>query len=183
MQIRSPSLRRAILALFAALFFALPQAAQAQVMLSFHSFNGSYFGGRYPHTFIVLEGSLEGTGERVNENYGFSAKSIGPSVLMGPVEHGIFEEEQKYISSTNRHFTVQISDAMYRAVVQEMKVWRDAPGKGYDLDNRNCIHFVGRIAQMVGIKVSYPWELRRKPKEWLNHVAKLNPRLNAKQIP
>ncbi len=32
------------------LVMALP--AQAQVLLSFHSFNGSMMGGRYPHTFI-----------------------------------------------------------------------------------------------------------------------------------
>lgn len=179
---RSPSIRRAVLALFAALFVLVPQAAQAQVLLSFHSFTGSYFGGRYPHAFIVLEGSLEATGEKVNENYGFSAKSVGPSVLMGPVEHGIYTEKQKYITTTNRHFTIKVSDATYRAIVQEMTVWRDAPGKGYDIDNRNCLHFVGRIAQMVGLKVSYPWDLRRKPKEWLNHVATLNPKLRAKQI-
>ena len=133
MQIRSPSFRRAILALFAAFFFALPQAAQAQVMLSFHSFNGSYFGGRYPHTFIVLEGSLETTGQKINENYGFSAKSIGPSVLMGPVEHGIFEEEQKYITSTNRPTTSVATDSgrltfWLKAMVCSREIAR--PGSG-----------------------------------------------------
>lgn len=183
MKFGPPPLRRAAIALIAAFLVLLPQAVQAQVMLSFHSFTGSYFGGRYPHAFIVLEGSLEQSGQAVNENYGFSAKSIGPSVLLGPVTHWVYEEEQKYIATTNRHFTVPISDAQYRAIVQEMKLWRDAPGKGYDLDNRNCIHFVGRIAQMVGVKVSYPWNLRRKPKQWLNHVAALNPQLKATPIP
>lgn len=163
-----------------ALLLAVP--AQAEVLLSFHSFNGSVLFGRYPHTFIVLEGTLEDTGERVNENYGFTARTAGPAVLSGPVRHAVMVEKPKYIKSTNRHFTVPISDDQYRAIMAEVAKWRDAPGKYYDLDTRNCIHFVGRMAQIVGIKVNYPRDMLRRPKKWLNHITALNPQLGARQI-
>ncbi|RDC58960.1 hypothetical protein HME9302_00136 [Alteripontixanthobacter maritimus] len=168
-----------LLALLAATF---PAAASAEVRMSFHSFNGSVLFGRYPHTFIVLEGTLDETGEVVNENYGFSAKRATTAVLRGPVEHEIMIEKPKYLTSTNRHFTVPLTDAQYRRVIAEMEAWRDAPGKYYSLDTRNCIHFVGTMAQIAGLKVNYPKKMLRKPKKWLNHISALNPQLGAKRI-
>jgi hypothetical protein len=170
---------RLILALAALMAWAVP--AHAEVKVSFHSFNGSLF-GRYPHAFVVFEGTLDETGEAINENYGFSAKVAGPSVLMGPVEHGVYTEKQRYIRTTNRHFTLTVSDATYRRMKQEVAAWRDAPGRYYDLDTRNCIHFVGRIAELGGLRVDYPSGMLRKPKEWLNHVSQLNPQLGARPI-
>lgn len=166
--------------LLATLAFA--PAAQAKVTVIFHSFNGSLFFGRYPHTFVVFDGTLDKTGERVFENFGFSAKVAGPSVLAGPVEHMIVVEEKKYIDSTNRHFSVVVDDATYRRMKAEVTLWRDAPGKFYDLDTRNCIHFVGRMAELAGLSVEYPEHLLRKPKAWLNLVTGLNPTLRAKPI-
>lgn len=157
-------------------------AAAAKVSMSFHSFNGSVLFGRYPHTFIVLHGTEEATGRTVNENYGFSAKVASPAVLSGPVPHVVMTEKAKYIATTNRHFTVELSDAEYRQVVAEVARWRDAPGRYYDLETRNCIHFVGKMAEIAGLEVSYPKKLLRKPKAWLNHVAAMNAHLNAKQL-
>ena len=156
--------------------------ALADVQVSFHSFNGSVFAGRYPHTFVRLHGELESNGKAVEENYGFTAKNVSPAILNGPVLHDISIEKPKYLKSTNVHFTVTISDAQYRQIVAEMRKWRDAPGKYYDLDTRNCIHFVGAIAQIVGIKVEYPKKMLRRPKKWLNHITALNPQLGASQI-
>lgn len=170
----------ALLAPLLALLNAVP--AQAEVLLSFHSFNGSVFFGRYPHTFIVLEGTLDSTGERINENYGFTAKRVTPAILSGPVYHDVMIEEPKYLESTNRHFTVPISDEEYHAIVAEVARWRDAPGKYYDLDTRNCIHFVGRMAQIAGLRVTYPEDMLRRPKKWLNYITVLNPQLGAEPI-
>jgi len=156
--------------------------AQARVDVHFHSFNGSIFVGRYPHTFVVFDGRLDDTGERIFENYGFSARSASPAVLRGPVPHIVMTEEEKYIGTTNRHFTISVSDETYRRMKAEVIAWRDAPGRYYELDTRNCIHFVGRIAELGGLRVDYPKELVRKPRAWLNHVATLNPRLNARQF-
>ena len=174
------SFRRALarLVLVAASLAAWSVPAQAEVDVSFHSFSGSLF-GRYPHAFVVFKGRLDDTGAVIDENYGFSARVAGPAVLAGPVAHGMYTEKDKYIRTTNRHFTVPVSDATYWRMKQEVAAWRDAPGKYYDLDTRNCIHFVGRMAELAGLRVDYPRDMLRKPKQWLNRVTQLNPQLGA----
>jgi len=164
------------------LALALPGPVLGEVRIHFHSFNGSVMFGRYPHTFIVLEGTLEETGAVVNENYGFSARAVSPAVLRGPVEHIVFTEKPEQIRRTNRHFTLTLTDAQYRRIVAEVEAWRSAPGKHYDLDTRNCIHFVGRMAELLGLKVDYPADMLRRPKKWLNHIAALNPRLGVRPL-
>ncbi|KWV91648.1 hypothetical protein [Erythrobacter sp. YT30] len=156
--------------------------AFAAVKIHFHSFNGSVLFGRYPHAFIVLEGTLESTGETISENYGFTAKKVSPAILNGPVYHDISIEKPKYLKKTNRHFSLTLTDAQYRQIVAEMNKWKNAPGKFYDLDKRNCIHFVGRMAEIVGLKIEYPDKMLRRPKKWLNHITSLNPKLGAKTI-
>ena len=173
---------RLFITILAMLSLGWATPALADVQLSFHSFNGSVLFGRYPHTFVVLEGTLEETGQVVNENFGFTAKKVSTAILRGPVEHDILIEEPKYIAKTNRHFTITISDAQYQQVMAEMRAWRDAPGKYYDLDTRNCIHFVGEIARKMGLKVEYPKKMLRRPKKWLNHITELNPQLGASRI-
>lgn len=187
MQSSIPTIRRpassrviALLLALAAALVALP--AWASVTVHFQSFNGSVLFGRYPHTFVVLQGTLDATGQQIDENYGFTAKRVTPAILSGPVEHAILAEEPKYIESTNRHFSVTVPDKTYWRIRAEVDAWRDMPGKGYDLENRNCIHFVGAIAKIVGLTVTYPRKLMRKPKAWLNLMAKQNPWLNAPQI-
>jgi hypothetical protein len=177
------SLRRALarLVLVAAALAAWSVPAQAEVDVSFHSFSGSLF-GRYPHAFVVFKGRLDDTGAVVDENYGFSARVAGPAVLAGPVAHGVYTEKPRYIRTTNRHFTITVSDATYRRMKAEVAAWRDAPGKYYDLDTRNCIHFVGRMAELAGLRVDYPSEMLRKPKQWLNRVTQLNPQLGAAPV-
>ncbi|TCD06417.1 hypothetical protein EYB45_01435 [Erythrobacteraceae bacterium CFH 75059] len=175
-------MRRLVAALLATVLLTWSHAGLAAVQLHFHSFNGSMVGGRYPHTFIVLEGTLQATGAPVNENYGFTARRVTPAILRGPVEHMIMTEQPRYIQTTNRHFSVTLTDAQYRAIVAEVARWRNAPGRFYDLDTRNCIHFVGAIAEIVGIRVEYPQAMLRRPKQWLNHIATLNPKLGARPI-
>jgi len=177
-------LKRAVIARLILLLAALlvPVPAGAQVLLSFQSFNGSMFGGRFPHTFVVLQGTLDATGARIDENYGYSARSATPAVLSGPVEAIVMVEKPRYLTTTNRHFTLAISDATYWRIREEVARWRDAPGKPYRLDEHNCIHFVGAIAELAGVRVDYPRQLIRKPKAWLNHIAALNPQLGARAI-
>ena len=163
-----------------ALLSSLP--ALAEVRVHFHSFNGSVFVGRYPHTFIVMEGTLKSNGRKVNENYGFSAREVTPSILQGPVKHMMLKETANNVRKTNRHFTMKISDAQYHRIRREVRRWQNAPGKYYDLEKRNCIHFVGKVATILGLKVSYPSNMLRRPKKWLNHVVTLNPKLGAKPI-
>jgi len=174
---------RAIAALSALILLAfVAPSAQARVDVHFHSFNGSMFAGRYPHTFVVFDGQIDGTGERIYENYGFSAQRATPAVLRGPVPHIVMTEKEKHIGTTNRHFTLTVSDETYRRLKAEVIAWRDAPGRFYDLNTRNCIHFVGRLAELAGLRVDYPPELLRKPRAWLNHVGQMNPQIVSRQF-
>lgn len=174
---------RHLLTLFLSLFaLSWAMSAAAEVTMSFHSFNGSVLVGRYPHAFVVLEGTVPGTGEVVNENYGFTAKKVTTAILSGPVEHDIMVEKADYIKKTNRHFSVTITAKQLAEVRATMRAWRDAPGKYYDLDNRNCIHFVGAMAKIAGISVDYPKDMLRRPKKWLNYITGKNPQLGAKPI-
>ncbi len=165
----------------AAAVLATPAAAEVEA--HFHSFNGSVLFGRYPHTFVVFEGTLDDTGEQVDENWGFSARSSSLAALRGQaVEHMMLTEKPEQIPRTNRHFTLTLSDEQYRLLKREIIAWRDQPGKYYDLDTRNCIHFVGRLAELAGLRVEFPQNMLRRPKAWLNHITALNPQLGAQAV-
>lgn len=168
--------------LFALLALVWSGPALADVQIHFHSVNGSVLFGRYPHTFVVLDGELEATGEVINENYGFSARKVTPAILSGPVEHMVLAEKPKFIQKTNRHFTITITDDEYRAIIREVNAWQNAPGKYYNLESRNCIHFVGKMAEILGLTVEVPEDMLRRPKRWLNHIVELNPKLGATKI-
>ncbi len=154
----------------------------AEVQIHFQSFNGSVLFGRYPHTFIVLEGTLDSTGEVIDENYGFTTSSAMAAATQDWVTHLVESEPERYISRTNRHFSVTLTDAQYSAIIREVRSWQNEPGKRYSLDQRNCIHFVGRMAQIIGLRVEYPGDMLRRPKKWLNHITTLNPQLRAELI-
>jgi len=131
--------------LFAALLaLVTASAAMAEVRVTFHSFNGSTLFGRFPHTFISFDGTLDGTGQKVHENFGWTAKTLSPAVLSGPVYGDILVEKDKWLTKTNRHFTIPLTDAQYRRLRGEEEAFRTALGKHYSLEYRNCIHLFGR---------------------------------------
>jgi len=174
---------RRVAALLVALLALIAMPAEARVQAHFHSFNGSVLFGRYPHTFVVFEGTLDDTGERIEENWGFSARSSSLAALRGqPVEHMMLSEKPEQIGRTNRHFSLTLTDEQFRQLKREIIAWRDHPGKYYDLDTRNCIHFVGRMAELAGLRVEYPENMLRKPRAWLNHITALNPQLEAEKV-
>lgn len=167
-------------AVFAGLMLAVP--AQAAVEVHFHSFNGSVLWGRYPHTFVMFEGVLDDTGQTVSENFGFSAKYTSQAITNNPAEHEIIIEEEDTIEDTNHHFSVIVSDAKYREMRAEVERWRNYPGRYYDLDERNCIHFVAALVEMVGVRADVPERFLRRPKAWLNYVTLNNPQLGAQEV-
>ena len=169
----------AVLFAIAGLAFATPAAAEVRV--GFHSFNGSVLWGRYPHTFVTFDGTLD-NGTKIRENYGFSARSSTEAIRGGPSSHMIIVEKEATIPKTNLHFTVTVPDATYRRMKAEVIAWRDAPGKLYILDKRNCIHFVAKLAEIAGIDAPVPSDYVRTPKAWLNYVTRRNPKLGAKEI-
>jgi len=166
----------AILALIAALF---APAAYARVIVSFYSVPGSVITGRSVHAFFTLTGTLDADGRTVDENYGFSAASWNPAGFFHPVPQTMLIEKPAYIQRAHYHFRTTISDAAYHRIVQEVQLWWHDPAYLWDIDDRNCVTFVGVVAQMAGLKADFPPKLMRKPRIYLDHVAALNPQLQA----
>jgi hypothetical protein len=130
----------------------------------------------------VLDGTLDATGAAVNENYGFTASSVTAAATRDWAQHLVESEPARYVRGTNRHFSITLTDAQYFAITREVRAWKNEPGNRYSLDQRNCIHFVGRMAQMAGLSVEYPDNMLRRPKKWLNHITTMNPQLGAEVI-
>ena len=123
---------------------------------------------RVPHEQV--EALMPTLWAREMPNPVYDPKWLRADTAQGPVPALAFTLHPHSPNHTGR-----LSDAQYRKVKAEVERWRNAPGKYYDLDRRNCIHFVGAIAQIVGIKVEYPRSMLRKPRQWLDHVVGANP--------
>lgn len=151
-----------------------PVAAKAEVMATFYSHD---FGDHFPHAFVKLKGKVDSTGEQVDTNYGFTAVNVSPAILMGSVKGMIETKGDKYIASSNPHFTLRLSDAEYFKLMSFVDKWRNLPGKSYSLNNRNCVHFAMEAAALLGLNVNRKSKFFKKPKSFLLEVMKLNPGL------
>jgi hypothetical protein len=145
--------------------------AAAQVVISFYSHD---LGSSFPHAFITLKGTTE-SGQQVDTNFGFTAKAVTPAILMGSVGGKIETSKPSYVASSDRQFSVKLDDRQYASVMALVEKWRTLPGKSYNLNKRNCIHFVGEVAQLVGIRVVFEKDLLKKPKSFLLSLVNLNP--------
>jgi hypothetical protein len=162
-----------ILGMILALFL-LPTPAAAQVVLSFYSHE---LGSSFPHAFVVLKGKAEG--RDVDTNFGFTAKTLTPAILMGSVRGVVETSKPSYVASSDRQFSVQLDDRQFKDVLAVVERWRTRPGKSYNLNKSNCIHFVGEVAQAVGLKVAFEKALIKKPRSFLLSLVTLNPRLKS----
>lgn len=156
------------------LLSSLPVQAQARITLAFYSHE---LGSSFPHAFFTISGTPEGGGAPVDTNFGFTAKSVTPTILFGPVVGVVEQVKPKYIDSSDRKFALTVSDAQYTAVMAVVAKWRAIPGKSYDLNTRNCIHFVGEAAQAAGLKVVFEKKLLKRPRSFLESIVRHNPGL------
>lgn len=156
------------------LFALVPGQARADVVATFYSHD---FGDHFPHAFIVLKGRLDSTGEMVDTNYGFTAVSVSPAILMGSVKGMIETKDAKYVAKSNPHFALKLSDAEYRKLLDHVDRWRNMPGKSYSLNKRNCVHFVMEAAALLGLSVNRNSKFFKKPKSFVLEMMKLNPTL------
>ena len=152
----------------------LTAPARAEVVVSFYSHD---FGDRFPHAFIVMKGKLDATGEVVDVNYGFTAVSVSPAILLGSVKGKVESSKPDYIAKSDRQFDVTVDDATYARVMAKVAEWRDREQPSYSLNKRNCVHFVMELAETVGLKVDRKSKLFKKPKSFLIEVKGLNPQL------
>lgn len=151
--------------------FLLPAPATGQVVISFYSHD---MGSTFPHAFVTLKGTTD-AGQPVDTNFGFTAKAVTPAILMGSVGGKVETSKASYVQSSDRQFSLRLDDRQYADVVALVEKWRTLPGRSYNLNRRNCIHFVGEIAQVVGLKVVFEKGLLKKPKSFLLSVVALNP--------
>lgn len=147
---------------------------QAAVTVSFYSHD---FGDRFPHAFVTANGTLDGDGQVVDDNFGFTAKNVSPAILMGSVKGYVQKLEPDYIGKSDRQFSVTVDDATYARLIAKVHEWQDRAQPSYSLGKRNCVHFVMELAEVVGLKVNRKSKFFKKPKSFLIEVKGLNPTL------
>jgi hypothetical protein len=159
----------------AALLLLHPAAALAAVRISFYSHE---FGSNFPHAFITLEGVDDRTGEKINANYGFTATHISPAILLGSVKGEVFSrepaKEAAYIAASDRHFSFTMSDAEYDALLARIDKWRTLKQPSYNLNQKNCVHFVADMAAALGMTAETPKALMKKPRSYTEHLTRAN---------
>ena len=145
--------------------------AQAQIEIAFYSKD---MASSFPHAYVRLTGTDEQTGKTIDTNYGFTPVSLGPGVLWGNVRGMIETASPVYVSRSNRHFAMKLSDAQYHMVLGIVDKWRNARQPSYNLNQRNCITFVAEVAIALGLNAPVIPKLMKKPKSYLNQITALN---------
>ena len=158
---------RLLCALLLALFPL--SAAQAEVIARFYSRD---FGSVFPHGFFEVEGP--GVPKK---NYGFTAKTVTPAILMSPVAGKIIEMPAGYVAKSRLHFTLRLTDDQYRKLMGLVANWGGRKQPSYDLYKANCVSFVRDALQVLGLKTNPNTRFLGKPKSFLTEVQALNPGL------
>ncbi|MBV9748749.1 MAG: hypothetical protein JO157_08035 [Acetobacteraceae bacterium] len=161
---------RSLLALLLWLGLALP--AQAAVTITFWSHE---LGNSFPHAFITLRGVPDGGGAPVDANYGFTAKSVTPALLFGSVPGEVEPSKPAYIAGSDAQFSVVLTDAQYAQVLALIAAWDEKTGDGhYNLNKRNCIHFVKEAARIAGLTDLDRPQLMKRPRSYLQSIEAAN---------
>ncbi len=162
-------LLRSLLA-FVLIGLALP--AQAAVTITFWSHE---LGNSFPHAFITLRGVPDAGGPPVDANYGFTAKSVTPALLFGSVPGEVEPSKPGYIAGSDAQFSVVLTDAQYAQVLALIAAWDEKTGDGhYNLNKRNCIHFVKEAARIAGLTDLDRPKLMKKPRSYLLSIGEAN---------
>ena len=161
-----------VTAFLAAALLALTAApGWAAVAITFYS---KEFGTSFPHAFVTVEGTLDRGGPRIEEDYGFTAKTISPAILWGKVAGKVDTEHSAgYVRGSDRHFTVTLTDSEYDRVIATVGRWRAAKQPNYDLDKHNCVHFVAELAAAIGMTPDTR-KLMKKPRSFLETMTAQN---------
>lgn len=159
---------------FSLILFFVAAPLQAAVTLTFYS---KEMGASFPHAFVSLTGTTGPDNAPVDATYGFTAKRLTPAILMGSVQGVVEPVTDSYRRSSDAHFSMELTDAQYAAVLATVQKWKDIPGKSYNLDKRNCVFFVGDIARAVGLTVVEDPKLMKKPHGFTQSILRLNPQL------
>ena len=161
--------------LFLAILLLLwPAAVPAKVTLTFYSRElGVYF----PHAFVRVTGATDAEPDKqIDTNYGFTARAVTPAILLGPVSGEMKPANPTYVSRSDSHFSMVLTDEQYAEVLAVVKKWEDRPQPSYDLHHANCVFFVGDVARALGLNVddSQP-RLMSRPRSYIINLIRLNP--------
>jgi len=163
--------------LLALMLIGFHAPASAAVEIAFYS--RELGGNNFPHAFVALHGTVDATGEAVDTSYGFTAKAVTPALLFGSVSGEVVVEGETQIVRSDRQFAVTLTDEQYAAVMAVVERWRNAEQPSYNLNHRNCVHFVAELAETVGLRVERIDRLMKRPRSFLLHVRELNPTLES----
>jgi hypothetical protein len=162
--------KRAVL-LAAVLLALVPATAAAAVKISFYT---KEFGTSFPHAFVAFDGNLDGTGEKIDANYGFTATHITPALLMGSVKGEVMSVDAAYQSKSDRHFTITLSDEEYSQLMATVERWRTLKQPSYNLNRKNCVYFIADVAGTLGMKADTPRALMKKPRSYVQSLLEAN---------
>lgn len=146
----------------------LPLPASAAVTITFWSHDQD---SNFPHTFFALKGTPDAGGPALDENYGFTAKAITPVILLGSVAGEVQTAKSGYIRRSDAQFSVVLTDAQLAQVQALVQEWWKAK---YNLNKRNCVHFVAEALRRSGVTVPELPKLMKKPKSFLVAVGRAN---------
>ena len=157
--------------LFVVFLLVLAAPATAAVQVDFYS---KEFGSSFPHAYVRVTGTLERSGERIDQSFGFTAKTISPAILFGSVAGEIVPSEPEYIANSERHFSLELSDEEYDKLIATVERWRTMKQPSYNLNRRNCVFFVAEIARVLGMKAETPKSLMKKPYSYIRSLITAN---------
>lgn len=145
--------------------------AHAAVTITFWS---QELGTNFPHAFFTLKGVPDAGGEPVDASYGFTAKAVTPAVLFGDVPGRIDIATHDYIAKSDAQFSLELTDDQYRSIMSLVDEWGENGDHHYNLNRRNCVHFVAEAARRAGLVVTEPKALMKKPRSFLVAVDAAN---------
>ncbi len=148
-----------------------PAQALAAVEITFLS---KELGSSFPHAYVAVTGSPDRGGAPVDANYGFTATHVSPAILMGSVNGEIISVDPGYMSRSDRHFTISLSDEEYDRVMATVEQWRGMKQPSYNLNRQNCVFFVAHVAAALGMKADTPPALMKKPRSYLEMITRAN---------
>jgi hypothetical protein len=161
-----------LFALLAAVLLTLIAApAAAAVQITFYSHE---LGSSFPHAFVIMTGTPDRGGARIEEDYGFTAKTVSPAILWGKVAGEVITDHSVgYVKGSDRHFTLALTDAEYDRVLATIARWRATKQPSYDLDRHNCVHFVAELAAASGLRAD-TGKFMKKPRSFLEALTEAN---------
>jgi hypothetical protein len=146
--------------------------AQAAVTITFWS---QEFGENFPHAFVTLRGTPDAGGAPVDVSYGFTARAVSPAILLGSVAGMVDHPKRHYMAISNAHFSLVLTDAQYADILRLAEQWGEEKGDStYNLNKRNCVHFVAEAMRRVGLSVVEDKKLMKKPRSFTQSIAALN---------